>query len=152
MLTQTKTSATSADIGIALLRVSLGTMYLAHSIVLKLATYGLAGTAAYFMSLGLPGWLAPVTFAAEAIGGVLLILGVQSRRVALALTPALLGAIVWAHAANGWVFTAPGGGWEYPAYLVVLSVAQSLLGDGAFALHRSRPLSQAALPVDHRLA
>lgn len=150
MLDQTRPTATPADLGIALLRVSLGTMYLAHSIVLKLATYGLAGTAAYFVSIGLPGWLAWVTFAAEAIGGVLLILGVQSRWVALALTPALLGAIIWAHAANGWVFTAPGGGWEYPAYLLVLSVAQSLLGDGAFALTASRPVSPA--PGEQRFA
>lgn len=150
MLDPTRPTTTPADLGIALLRVSLGTMYLAHSIVLKLATYGLAGTAAYFVSIGLPGWLAWVTFAAEAIGGVLLILGVQSRWVALALTPALLGAIIWAHAANGWVFTAPGGGWEYPAYLLVLSVAQSLLGDGAFALTASR--STASTPSEQRFA
>jgi putative oxidoreductase len=42
---------------------------------------------------------------------------------------------------NGWVFSAPGGGWEYPTYLFVLSIAQFLLGDGAFALKPSRPLS-----------
>lgn len=129
-----------ADLGIALLRVSLGAMYLAHSIVLKLLTFSLAGTADYFESISLPGWLAYVTFAAEAVGGVLLVLGIQARWVALALTPALLGAIIWAHAGNGWVFNAPGGGWEYPLYLIVLSVAQALLGDGAFALSRSRPL------------
>lgn len=124
----------STDWGVALLRVSLGIMYLAHSVVLKLFTYGLAGTAAYFESIGLPAWLAYVTFAAEAVGGVLLVIGFHSRIVALALTPALLGAVIWAHGANGWVFTAPGGGWEYPLYLIALSVAQALLGDGAFAL------------------
>ena len=96
----------STDWGVALLRVSLGTMYLAHSVVLKLFTYGLAGTAGYFVSIGLPGWLAYVTFAAEAVGGVLILIGFHSRWVALALTPALLGAVIWAHGANGWVFTA----------------------------------------------
>jgi hypothetical protein len=54
---------------VTLLRVSLGVMYLVHSIVLKLWTFGLAGTADYFESIGLPGWLAYVTFAAEAVGG-----------------------------------------------------------------------------------
>ncbi|MGY2048719.1 DoxX family protein [Methylobacterium sp. JK268] len=126
--------------GAALLRVSLGTMYLAHSLVLKLWVYGLPGTAAYFESLGLPGWLAYATFAAEAAGGIMLVLGIEARRVALALTPALIGAVIWAHGGRGWVFTAPGGGWEYPAYLVVLSVAQALIGDGALALRRSSPL------------
>jgi putative oxidoreductase len=61
-----------------------------------------------------------------------------SRWVALALVPALLGAIIWAHGSNGWVFTAPNGGWEYPLYLIVLSVAQFLLGDGALALRPAR--------------
>jgi putative oxidoreductase len=127
----------------ALLRISLGTMYLAHSMVLKLMTFGLMGTAGYFMSIGLPGWLAYLTFAAEAVGGALLVLGIQSRIAALALVPALAGAIIWAHGANGWVFTAPGGGWEYPLYLIVLSIAQAMLGDGAFALRPSQPLAPA---------
>ena len=120
-----------------LLRVALGIMYLAHSIVLKLSTYGLAGTAGFFVGVGLPGWLAYVTFAAEAVGGALLILGVQTRWVVVALSPALLGAIIWVHAGNGWVFTAPNGGWEYPAFWSIALIVQALLGDGAFALRFS---------------
>jgi len=127
-----------------LLRVTLGIMYLAHSLVLKLGTFGLAGTAGFFVSVGLPGWLAYVTFAAEAVGGILLVLGVQTRWVVLALSPALLGAIIWVHAGNGWVFTATNGGWEYPAFLIVVSVAQFLLGDGAYALAPSKPLELVA--------
>jgi putative oxidoreductase len=123
-----------------LLRVTLGIMYLSHSLVLKLATFGLAGTAGFFVSVGLPGWL----FAAEAVGGLLLILGVKTRWVVLALMPALFGAIIWVHAWNGWVFTAPNGGWEYPAFLIVVSVVQFLLGDGAYALSPSRTSDRAA--------
>ena len=128
-----------ADIAALVLRVGLGVMYLAHSIVLKLLTFGLAGTARFFVSVGLPGWLAYVTFAAEALGGVLLILGIYTRWVALALTLPLLGAIVWVHGGNGWVFTAPNGGWEYPAFLLVASAVQVLLGDGTYALSRALP-------------
>ncbi|BBE70772.1 DoxX family protein [Oharaeibacter diazotrophicus] len=145
------TSLTAERVATTLLRVSLGTMYLAHGIVLKLLTYGLPGTAAFFESVGLPGWLAYVTFAAEALGGAALVLGIQARWVALALTPFLVGAIVGVHGANGWVFTAPNGGWEYPAYLVVLSFAQALLGDGAFALSPSRPLLRRARRVAGRV-
>jgi putative oxidoreductase len=126
-------------LGTFLLRIALGAMYLSHSIVLKLMTFGLAGTAGFFASLGLPAWLAYLTIAAEAIGGTLLVLGWHTRVVALALIPDLLGAIIWVHAANGWVFSAKGGGWEYPALLIVVSVVLALLGDGAYALsHRAR--------------
>jgi putative oxidoreductase len=126
--------ARSAPLAVLLLRLSLGVMFLAHSLVLKLMTYGLPGTAAFFEHVGLPGWLAYLTFGAEALGGVLLLLGVQTRWVALALSPVLIGALVWVHAANGWVFTSPNGGWEYPLYLFVLCIGQVLLGDGPYAL------------------
>jgi putative oxidoreductase len=131
--------------GIALLRLTLGIMFIAHSVVLKLLTYGLDGTAQFFVGVGLPGWLAYATFFAEALGGVLLVLGVFTRSVALGLTLPLIGAIVWVHGGNGWVFTAPNGGWEYPAYLIVLCVAQALLGSGAYAL-RIGAMTAAPMP------
>jgi putative oxidoreductase len=115
-----------------LLRLSLGTMFVAHAL-LKLFVFTLPGTAQFFQSLGLPGVLGYVTFAAELVGGVLLILGVGSRWVAAALVPIMLGA-TWAHAGNGWVFSAPNGGWEYPAFWTVTLFVQALLGDGAYAL------------------
>jgi putative oxidoreductase len=139
----THTSTSSTAYGTLLLRVSLGVMYIAHSAILKWLTFGLAGTAQYFESLGLPASLAYATFFAELIGGVMLVLGIQTRWVALALLPVLFGA-AWVHIGNGWVFSAQGGGWEYPLYLIVLSVAQALLGDGAHALSPSRPLAFAA--------
>jgi putative oxidoreductase len=127
------------NLAIALLRVSLGVMFLAHSLILKLVVFTLPGTADFFVSIGLPGPFAYVVFALEAVGGVLLVLGVQARWVALALLPVLAGA-TWAHWGNGWMFGYPNGGWEYPLYLTVLAGAQALLGDGAFALSPSRAL------------
>jgi len=53
----------------------------------------------------------------------------------------------WVHIGNGWVFSAPGGGWEYPVYLIVLSVAQALLGDGAHALKPSSRLPLLSAPA-----
>jgi putative oxidoreductase len=119
-----------------LLRVALGVMFLAHSVLLKLFVFTLPGTAQFFVSIGLPGWLAYVIFAAEAVAGVLLVLGVQTRWVALATVPILIGAM-WAHIANGWMFGYTNGGWEYPAYLTLLAIVQSMIGDGAYALNRS---------------
>jgi putative oxidoreductase len=136
---------TRADYAALLLRLSLGTLFIAHAL-LKLLVFTLPGTAGFFQSLGLPGALGYFTFAAELVGGVLLILGVGTRWVALALVPIMLGA-TWAHAGNGWVFSAPKGGWEYPAFWTVTLFVQSLLGDGAYALRfgsARKPALQAA--------
>lgn len=108
-----------------LLRISLGVMFIAHSVVLKLFVYGLAGTAGYFESIGLPGFLAYVVFAAEAIGGVLLLANIATGWVSLGLVPILVGAL-WAHAGNGWVFSNANGGWEYPLFLIVVAVVVAL--------------------------
>jgi uncharacterized membrane protein YphA (DoxX/SURF4 family) len=83
-------------------------------------------------------------FVAEAVGGILLILGIRTRWVALTLSPILIGA-TWVHSGNGWLFASTDGGWEYPLYLFVLCIAQATLGDGAYALAPSR-LSARQLP------
>jgi len=114
------------------LRAALGVMFIAHAL-LKYSVFTLPGTAKFFESLGLPGPLAYLTFAAELIGGALILAGLGTRWVSLALVPVLLGA-TWAHAGNGWLFTAPNGGWEYPAFLAVAAIVQALLGDGKFAV------------------
>jgi putative oxidoreductase len=116
-----------------ILRVTLGVMFIAHSLILKHFVFTLPGTAQFFESLGLPGALAYVTFWAELLGGVALVAGFATRWVALALIPILLGA-TWVHIGNGWVFSAANGGWEYPVFLIAASLVQSLLGDGKYAL------------------
>lgn len=127
------------------LRVSMGALFIAHAL-LKLLVFTLPGTVQFFGSIGLPGALAYVVFAAELIGGILLVLGVQTRAVALALIPIMLGA-TWVHVGNGWLFSAPNGGWEYPAFWTATLAVQALLGDGAYALRLNRragPALQAA--------
>jgi len=116
-----------------LLRLSLGGMFLAHA-SLKAFVFTPAGTAHFFEKVGMPGWMALPTILAETIGGLALILGFGTRVVALALTPILLGAIVTVHGANGFFFTHPGGGWEFPAFWIIALLVQSGLGDGAFAI------------------
>jgi putative oxidoreductase len=116
-----------------ILRVSLGTMYVAHSLILKYLTFGWDGTVQFFVSLGLPAITAYLTFWGELIGGALLLLGIATRLVSLALIPVLAGAL-WVHAGNGWVFSAANGGWEYPLFLIVVSLVAALLGDGRYAL------------------
>ena len=123
--------ARNAGYAALVLRISLGTMFVAHAL-LKYFVFTLPGTAQFFQSIGLPGVLGYVTFAAELVGGILLIAGVRTRTVSLALVPVLLGA-TWAHSGNGWLFTSPNGGWEYPAFWTVALIVQAFLGNGAFA-------------------
>ena len=123
-----------------ILRVTLGVMFIAHSLVLKYFMYTLPGTAQFFESIGLPGALAYLTFWAELVGGIALVAGIATRWVSLALIPILVGA-TWVHLGNGWVFSGANGGWGYPVFLIAVSLVQSLLGDGAFAVSRVFPVS-----------
>ncbi|PWC33038.1 DoxX family protein [Azospirillum sp. TSO35-2] len=116
-----------------LLRVGLGLLFLAHGLVLKVMTFGLAGTAGYFQSIGYPAAFAYLVILGEIGGGLLLVAGVYTRWIALALLPIMIGATLQ-HVGNGWVFSSANGGWEFPVFWTVLLVVQSLLGDGAFAL------------------
>ena len=127
-----------------LLRLSLGVMFIAHGL-LKAMVFTLPGTVAFFEQTGFPGWSAYVVTFGELIAGALLILGIQTRWVSLATMPILLGA-ARVHWANGWVFSAPNGGSEYPVFWAVAMVVQALLGDGAHALKPSAgtPVARAA--------
>jgi putative oxidoreductase len=139
------TDARTSPYAALLLRLSLGAMFLSHGL-LKWLVFTLPGTAKFFDSVGFPGFLAYVVTPVEIAAGVLLILGVRTRAVALATIPVLLGAAS-VHVGNGWLFSSANGGWEYPVLLVVLAIVQALLGDGAYALKRARraPLAVASL-------
>jgi len=115
-----------------ILRLGLGVMFIAHAL-LKWLVFTLPGTVNFFETVGYPGFLAYVVFSAEFVGGVLLILGLYTRWVALGLIPILIGAAL-VHFPNGWVFNAPNGGWEYPVFLIVATAVQALLGSGALAV------------------
>jgi putative oxidoreductase len=125
----------ASNYGVTLLRVSLGTMWIAHAL-LKWFVFTLPGTAQFFASVGFPGFLAYPVFAVELLGGIALVLGVYARQVSLALVP-VMAVAASVHFGNGWVHTSPNGGWEYPVFLTIASLSLWLLGDGAFAARRS---------------
>lgn len=116
-----------------LLRLALGLMWLSHAIVLKLMTFGIEGLAQWMGSVGFPPALAWPLVIAEIAGGAMILVGWRGRWASLALQPILLGAL-WIHAGNGWVFTSPNGGWEYPVFLMAASWVHVLVGDGRYAL------------------
>ena len=125
----------SRNAGLLLLRVALATMWISHAL-LKIVVFTLPGTVAFFESKGLPGALVYLVVPLEIAGGLAILFGVYARQVSLLLLPILAGAL-WTHWPNGWVFTATGGGWEYPLFLMVASLASWLSGDGGHALRSS---------------
>lgn len=132
MSTAITKSTVTTDYAAFLLRVALGVMTLSHGLM-KVFVFTPAGTAAFFDSLGIPGFAAYLVIFAEVAGGLALILGIHVRLAAVLLLPTLFGAAL-AHAGNGWVFSSQGGGWEFPAFWIVTLVVQALLGKGAFAV------------------
>jgi putative oxidoreductase len=125
----------TAPYALLLLRVSLGVMFIAHALM-KIVVFTVPGFAGFLAQVGFPPVFAWPVFLAELIGGIALILGIYARWVAALLIPVLLGALV-VHSGNGWLFTSANGGWEYPAFLVVIAATVALAGDGAFALKSS---------------
>jgi putative oxidoreductase len=116
-----------------LLRVSLGVMFIAHGLLLKVFTFTVPGTVGYFESLGYPGFFAYLVILGEIGGGLALILGTWTRVVSILLLPIMIGATLQ-HVGSGWMFSNAGGGWEFPVFWTVALVVQALLGSGAWAL------------------
>ena len=124
-----------APYGATLLRVTLGVMWLAHGLF-KALVFGVSGLAGWLPTIGFPAWTAAPLIGAELLAGALILLGIHGRVVSLVMLPVLIGATT-VHVGNGWVFSAPGGGWEYPVFLIVASIVHFVHGDGAFALRRA---------------
>jgi len=124
-----------------LLRVSMGVLFLAHGLMLKIMTFGLAGTTGFFGSLGYPPIFGAIVAVAETLAGIALILGIWVRPVSLLLLPIMIGATIQ-HLGAGWMFSNPGGGWEFPAFWTVLLLVQAGLGAGAYAMDVNRLLGR----------
>jgi putative oxidoreductase len=119
-----------------LLRICLAAAFIAHA-MLKLKVFTIPGTVKFFESLGLPGWVAYVTIAAELGGAAFLLLGIWPRIVALLLVPLMLGTIIKVQGRFGLLFSNKEGGWVYPAFWTGALIVLFLLGDGAAVIARS---------------
>ena len=120
--------------GIAVLRVMVGSVLLAHGSQ-KLLVYGLNGTAGAFAHMGLPAPMlsAVLSIGAEFLGGLALVLGLFTRWAAAALVINMAVAAFAVHLRNG--FFLPTGA-EYALTLLAANLALVLTGSGALALDR----------------
>jgi len=123
--------------GALVLRVVLGTVYLAHA-YLALVVMGPAKAVEYqrAMHIPLPEISVWYLIVAHGLGGILLILGLIVRWAALANIPIMAGALWFVHLHQGFFILGDKTGYEYVLVLLGATVAQALLGAGAFTLRK----------------
>jgi putative oxidoreductase len=127
----------STDLGLLLLRLMLGIVFVYHG-AQKLfgwfGGYGLEGTSQWMGSIGIPMPLVSTTLAAlsEFGGGLVLITGLFFRPMMIPLFFTMLVAAFVGHAGKG--FSAQAGGNEYALTLAVAVLALFFTGPGRLAL------------------
>jgi putative oxidoreductase len=125
-------SKRQVDIGLAVLRVIVGTIFVAHG-GQKLFVFGFDGVAGAFGQMGIPmaGILGPFVALVEFFGGLALITGLLTRIASLGLLSTMAVAILQVHLKNG--FFAPTGV-EFPLSLLGSTAMIAIAGAGRFSL------------------
>jgi putative oxidoreductase len=124
----------SQSLGIAVLRIVVGIVFLAHGYqkVFKFGFHGVAGMLGH-MGIPAPAVAAVVLMIVEFVGGILLVTGLATRLPAALLAIDMLVAILAVHARNG--FFNPGGV-EFPLTVLAGCICLALSGGGAASLKR----------------
>ena len=124
------------NVGLLVLRVSVGVTMLAHGVNHVWRGGKIAGTARWFAGLGMkPGilhaWLASIT---ELVAGLMLVLGLLTPLAAGACAGVMLVAWIVNHRTNGFFIFRPGEGYEYVMNLFFACLALAALGAGEWSL------------------
>jgi putative oxidoreductase len=125
-----------ADVGLLLIRVMLGVVFVYHGSQKLFGAFGgpgLEGFAGFMTKMGLPMPYLQAVLAgsAEFFGGLALLLGLATR---LAVVPMVVTMLVASFMVHGKAFSVQNGGMEYPLTLAVVLVGLGLTGPGALAL------------------
>ena len=135
---------TSDDIGAFVARITLGVVMLPHGLQKLLGLFGgagFSGTVEFFVSSGIPAFVAILIIIGESFGAIGLIVGFLSRLAALGITVIMLGAIVTVHLQNGffmnWGGTAAGEGFEFHLLAVGLGLIVLIKGGGIWSVDRA---------------
>jgi putative oxidoreductase len=121
----------------AMIRFIAGAILVLHGYN-KLFNGGVQGVADHVVTvLGLPMPLAWAYFLGilECFGGAALAVGFLTRPIALMLTIEFIIITLW-HSGNGYVFSSPHGGYEYPLVLLVVYAAIFFRGAGRCSIDR----------------
>ena len=152
----TKPSDRQTDIGLTILRVAIGAIFMAHG-GQKLFVWGFDGVAGGFAQMGIPmaNVMGPFIGLLEFFGGAALIVGLLTRLASLGLASTMVVAILAVHLKNG--FFNPGG-IEFPLSLLASTLALVVTGAGSWSVDaiigRSRQVAEveAGRPAVRRAA
>src|SRR5512141_2300653 len=125
-------SKRQVDAGLAVLRVIVGAIFLAHG-AQKIFVFGFDGVAGAFGQMGIPmaGIVGPFVALVELLGGLALITGLLTRVASFGLLSTMVVAILQVHLKNG--FFAPTG-FEFPLSLLASTAAIAITGAGKFSI------------------
>ncbi|MEK6709955.1 MAG: DoxX family protein [Nitrospinota bacterium] len=138
------------DFGAALLRLVLGAYYLLHGYYAGavIGVPALAEANAQVYGVPFPLLSAWLVVLGHAVGGLMLLIGAWPRVGALLNVPVMAGAVMFAHAHQGFFIRgevvnaaqgrAVAAGYEYALFLLLATVASAFLGGGMFTLGSSR--------------
>jgi putative oxidoreductase len=130
-------TAKLTDFGILILRVTLGTIFLAHGLQKLLGAFGGPGIKGTASMLGGIGFTPPEVWAwglalGEAVGGLFLILGVLPKICAFVIAIIMIVAIVRIHGPKG--FFMMKGGFEYQLLILSACIYIMITGSGKYSL------------------
>lgn len=135
---------TSDDVGLTILRVTLGIVFFAHGSQKMLGWFGgfgFHGTMGALTHMGMPAPIALLIICTEFFGGLGLIFGLLTRVAALGIDGLMIGAIFIVHIHNGffmnWYGNQKGEGFEYHLLAIAMAAVLLLRGAGAFSLDRT---------------
>ena len=119
------------------LRLGLGTMFLAHGLQMGFGLYKGPGVCGFAKMLSGMGFGAPTFFAYLAaytclIGGTALIIGFCTRIATIPLIIFMLVAVIKVHLKKG--FFLADGGYEYNFIIIAALIALFILGSGKFGI------------------
>jgi putative oxidoreductase len=120
-------------LALLVLRLVLGVIMIGHGYSKVFG--GLSHHAQFISSLGLPGWLAYISAVTEFFGGILVIAGLLTRCVSLAILIDLGVAIAKVHWKHGLLGE---GGYQFPLALAAISFALVFFGGGPMAFDSIR--------------
>ncbi|OXS75735.1 DoxX family protein [Domibacillus enclensis] len=115
-----------------ILRLVLGITFFVHGVVKFQG--GIANTAGWFDSIGLPGMLAYAVAFIETAGGLALILGIGTRVFSAILALVMVGAIFKVKLAAGFIGNGQSAGYELDLALLAMSASLALTGSSFLAL------------------
>lgn len=125
------------DLSYPLLRLTVGGILLVHGIV-KVLGPGISGFAGGLAKRGLEPSIpiAYLIFFNETVGAICLVLGLFTRPIAASIAIEFAVITFYVHFHNGFAFSSPGGGWEFPFMWGLLVFAIALRGGGPYSLDR----------------